>query len=130
MMIQKIKVHSILDCRGLYCPVPIANTREEINKLESGQILQVITDDPASFEDIPRWAKRTGHTLIDMWKDGDNFYFIIRKEKTEDETSQYSEWKPKNLMLKQARIPKIKNMPFSNNIVKNYGGFKKWHPKK
>jgi len=91
MMIQKIKVHSILNCRGLYCPVPVSNTREEIDKLEPGQILQVVTDDPASLEDIPRWAKRIGHTLIDVWKDGDNFYFIIKKEKIDDEISQYFE---------------------------------------
>ncbi len=91
MMVQKIKVLSLLDCRGFFCPVPVANTREEIDKLEPGQILQVVTDDPASFEDIPRWAKRLGHTLLDKWREGDNFYFIIRKEKIEDERSQYFE---------------------------------------
>ncbi|MFX0162094.1 MAG: sulfurtransferase TusA family protein [Candidatus Hodarchaeota archaeon] len=91
MMIQKIKVHSLLDCRGLYCPVPVANAREEIDKLEPGKILQIIVDDIAAEEDIPRWAKRTGHTLLDKWKQGNDLYFIIRKEKTKDEISQYFE---------------------------------------
>ncbi len=79
MMIQEIKVDNLLDCRGLFCPVPVLITREEIEKLEPGQILQIIADDPAAEEDIPRWAKRTGNTILHKWKEGNDLYFIVRK---------------------------------------------------
>ncbi|MEE9594353.1 MAG: sulfurtransferase TusA family protein [Candidatus Hydrothermarchaeales archaeon] len=68
-----------LDCVGLYCPEPVFRTREEIDRLDVGDVLEVIADDPASEEDIPRWAKRTGHELIDMQKEGDQIYFLVRK---------------------------------------------------
>ncbi len=68
-----------LDCIGLYCPEPVFRTREEIDRLGVGDVLEVMADDPASEEDIPRWAKRSGHELLDMQKEGDQIYFLVRK---------------------------------------------------
>ena len=41
-----------LDCIGLFCPIPIARTKEEIEKIEIGQILKVEADDPAAEETL------------------------------------------------------------------------------
>ena len=59
-----------LDCVGLYCPIPIAQTKEEIDKLEVDQVLKVEADDPAAEEDIKRWAKRIGHEIMNLRKKG------------------------------------------------------------
>jgi len=68
-----------VDCIGLFCPVPIFNTTEAINSMKQGDILLVMTDDPASTQDIPRWAKRTGHRLLKIEKQDDHFRFLIQK---------------------------------------------------
>lgn len=68
-----------LDCVGLYCPMPIAMTKEEIEKIEVGQILKVEADDPAVEEDIKRWAKRTGHEIVKSEKHGAILTFFIRR---------------------------------------------------
>jgi len=70
-----------LDCVGLYCPIPIAQTKEEIDKLEVGQVLKVEADDPAAEEDIKRWAKRIGHEIVRFEKEGAIITFYIRKMK-------------------------------------------------
>ena len=70
----------MLDCVGLYCPAPVMNTRTEIDGLEAGTFLEVVADDLAAWEDIPRWAKRAGHNLIKNWKEGDEFHFLIQKK--------------------------------------------------
>ena len=59
-----------LDCVGLYCPIPIAQTKEEIDKLDVGQVLKVEADDPAAEEDIKRWAKRIGHEIMKFEQEG------------------------------------------------------------
>jgi TusA-related sulfurtransferase len=41
-----------LDCVGLYCPMPIAQTKQEIDKLEVGQVLKVEADDQAQGIDL------------------------------------------------------------------------------
>ena len=70
-----------LDCVGLYCPEPVFRTRQEIDKLDVDQILEVIADDPASEQDIPRLVKRLGHQLLEMRKENDQMHFIIKKTK-------------------------------------------------
>ena len=68
-----------LDCTGLYCPVPIFETRKKIDTLQPGQVLKVVADDPASEEDISAWSKTTGNTLLKIEKDDERFIFFIRK---------------------------------------------------
>jgi len=68
-----------LDCIGLYCPEPVYRTRQEMEKLQVGDVLEIIADDPASAEDIPRWAKRAGHELLEMRREGSQIYFLVKK---------------------------------------------------
>ena len=75
----KVKPDRVLDCIGLYCPIPIFNTTQEMEKIESGQVLEMVTDDPAAVQDIPRWAKRSGHQFLKLFKEGENYHFMIRK---------------------------------------------------
>ena len=75
------KTHRELDCLGLYCPEPVFRTRQEIDKLAVGQVLEVIADDPAAEEDIKRLVKRLGHQLLELRKEKDRFHFFIKKVK-------------------------------------------------
>ena len=75
------KTHRELDCLGLYCPEPVFRTRQEIDRLAVGQVLEVIADDPAAEEDIKRLVKRLGHQLLELRKEKDRFYFLIKKVK-------------------------------------------------
>ncbi len=70
-----------LDCLGLYCPMPIAMTKEEIEKIGVGRVLKVVADDPAAEEDIKRWAKRTEHEILKFEKEGAVLTFFIRRTK-------------------------------------------------
>lgn len=70
-----------LDCVGLYCPQPLFQTREQIDSIEVGEILEVLADDPAAEEDLKRFAKRTGHEIIFFEKQGDVLRFLIKKTK-------------------------------------------------
>jgi len=77
----QIKTNRELDCLGLYCPEPVFRTRQEIDKLAVGQVLEVIADDPAAEEDIKRLVKRLGHKLLSIRKEKDGFHFFIKKVK-------------------------------------------------
>lgn len=70
-----------LDCIGFYCPMPIAMTKEEIEKIDVGQVLRVEADDPAAEEDIKRWAKRVGHEILKFEKTGGIMTFFIKRLK-------------------------------------------------
>lgn len=76
---HKIKIH-LVDCVGLYCPVPVMRAKEEIDRLAPGSLMEIVADDPAAAEDIPHWAKRTGNTLLKDWQDGEELHFLIQKK--------------------------------------------------
>ena len=70
-----------LDCIGLYCPVPVLKTREAIDKLAVGEVLEMLADDPAAEEDIKVWAKRTGQKILEIEKMETGLRFLIQKVK-------------------------------------------------
>lgn len=70
-----------LDCIGLYCPQPLFETREAIDKIKIGEILEVVADDPAAEEDLRRLAKRTGQEMVKFEKKGDILRFLIKRVK-------------------------------------------------
>lgn len=78
-MKEDVKVVRTLDCLGLYCPEPLFQTRENIDQIEPGEILEVITDDPAAEEDLKRFAKRSGHEVVLYEKSDGQMRFLIKR---------------------------------------------------
>jgi TusA-related sulfurtransferase len=70
-----------LDCIGLYCPQPLFQTREQIDTIQVGEILEVLSDDPAAEEDLKRFAKRTGNQIIRFENQDGILRFWIKKIK-------------------------------------------------
>lgn len=75
------QANQILDCIGLYCPMPVIRTKQEMDKLAVGENLEVLADDPAAEEDLKAWAKRTGHKILEIEKINEGLRFLIKKTK-------------------------------------------------
>jgi tRNA 2-thiouridine synthesizing protein A len=75
------QVRHTLDCIGLYCPTPVLKTRQEMDKLAIGEILEVLADDPAAEEDLKAWARRAGQKILEIKKANEGLRFLIRKSK-------------------------------------------------
>ena len=77
-----MKADQTLDCVGLYCPLPIVKTAEKIKKLKVGEVLEVVADDKGIRQDMPAWAKVTGHEFLGIEeKDGEIKVYV---KKTHD----------------------------------------------
>jgi len=61
--------------------MPVLKTKQEMDKLAIGEILEVLADDPAAEEDIKAWAKRTGQKILEIKKTDEGMRFLIQKEK-------------------------------------------------
>ena len=75
-----IKFDKELDCTGLMCPMPIVKTKEELDKLSSGQVLLVLADDFGFQKDMPKWCQMTGNEFLGLEKEGDIFKGYIKKK--------------------------------------------------
>jgi tRNA 2-thiouridine synthesizing protein A len=76
---EKITPDRVSDQLGIYCPEPIFRTRQELDEMKPGEILEVVADDPATAEDLPRLVKRTGDELLRFERDAGVNHFFIRK---------------------------------------------------
>ena len=78
---QAVAIYRYLDCLGLFCPIPIVKTREAMKQMAAGQVLEMLSDDPASEADMKSWAQRTENELLEVSKTGVVYRFLIRKVK-------------------------------------------------
>ena len=68
-----------IDCTGLFCPMPIVKTRDAMKHMAVGEVLAMLSDDPASDADMKSWADRSGHELIGVSREGAVYRFLVRK---------------------------------------------------
>ena len=70
---------TVLDAKGLVCPLPVLRARKAMKSLAQGDILEIHATDPASRLDVPHFCDATGNELLDMRKEGEVLIFRIRK---------------------------------------------------
>jgi len=70
-----------LDVLGRVCPYPLVLTKKKLEKMNSGDLLKILCDAPASAEDsIPRYAEKQGYP-IEVVKLEDKGYWEIYIQK-------------------------------------------------
>lgn len=68
-----------LDAVGLLCPLPILKARKRLQALQAGQVLRLISDDPAAIIDVPHFCNEQGHQLVSSKTDAPEHVYLIRK---------------------------------------------------
>ncbi|WP_040215218.1 sulfurtransferase TusA family protein [Clostridium polynesiense] len=81
---ENIKADTILDARGMVCPMPIVKTKKKIKDLHAGEILEVLATDRGSKADIKAWAESTGHQYLGTIEEGDVLKHYLRKSSDEE----------------------------------------------
>jgi TusA-related sulfurtransferase len=51
----------IVDALGKLCPQPIIDLAREVKKSHSGELIHLLSDDPATWADLQAWSRMTGH---------------------------------------------------------------------
>lgn len=74
-----MKLAMDLDASGLLCPLPVLKARKQLLGMQDGQILRLITTDPAAVVDVPHFCTEAGHELLDQSKDGAQTIFLIKR---------------------------------------------------
>lgn len=52
-----------LDVRGAKCPIPIVKAKKEVDQMQPGELLEVVSTDPGSLPDFKGWAQ-TSKTAV------------------------------------------------------------------
>jgi tRNA 2-thiouridine synthesizing protein A len=70
---------TVIDVKGLSCPLPILRAKKAIKAIALGDVLTVIATDPGSVKDFDAFCRQTGNTLVSSNQDGEVFTYEIRK---------------------------------------------------
>jgi cysteine desulfurase len=68
-----------LDCRGRSCPVPVIELAKAMREVEIGDVVEVLSDDPAAALDIPAWCRMREQEYVgEQPRDVGNAYRVRR----------------------------------------------------
>ena len=74
------EVTETLDVTGENCPMPVIKTKQTIDQLAQGEVLEVLATDPGSMSDLGGWADTTaGVELLDQQEGSDVYTHYVRK---------------------------------------------------
>ncbi len=73
---------TVLDLKGLLCPMPVVKIAQAIKKVAIGETLEAFATDPGVLADIPAWARSTGNELVVIEKkDNKEIRFVVKRVK-------------------------------------------------
>jgi len=68
-----------LDVTGTFCPLPILFAAREMRKLQPGDLLEILGDDPGIRADMPVWCQRAGHRLVELVEEEGRIRSLVEK---------------------------------------------------
>jgi len=74
-----ITIDERLDAKGRNCPLPPLKAKQSINKLDPGDVLEVVCTDPGSVRDFEVFSKQSGHELLKSSEDSGTYTYWLRK---------------------------------------------------
>ena len=79
--LSSINPDNSVDARGSACPGPLLEAKKGIGKVKVGEILEVLSSDSGTRNDIPAWAKKVGHEFLGVLEsDGYDKLYVRRKK--------------------------------------------------
>jgi tRNA 2-thiouridine synthesizing protein A len=78
---------TLLDLRGLKCPLPALKARKALSKMTPGRTLVLECTDPLTAVDIPNLVRETGDVLVDSERRARPDLFVYRIRKAESARS-------------------------------------------
>jgi len=70
-----------VDARGTACPGPLLEAKRAITAVPVGGIMEVLSSDAGTNEDIPLWAKKVGHDFLGTVEEAGYWRLFVKRGK-------------------------------------------------
>ncbi len=79
---EDIKIDKSLDIRGQVCPYTFVRSKLAIEKMNLGEVLEIILDHKPAVENVPKSMENEGQKVLSIDKTGEKEWrIIVRKDK-------------------------------------------------
>lgn len=76
-----LTVSKTVDARGTACPGPLLEAKRAIPAVPLGGIMEVLSSDAGTNEDIPLWAKKVGHEFLGTVEEAGYWRLFVKRGK-------------------------------------------------
>jgi len=76
-----LKPARTVDARGTACPGPLLEAKRAIAEVPMNGILEVLSSDAGTAEDIPLWARKVGHEFLGSLEEAGFWRVFVRRGK-------------------------------------------------
>ena len=72
-----MNIKSTLDITKEHCPMTFVKTRLALDKLDQGEVLEVILNKGEPLTNVPKSAKELGFEVLDIMAQNENIYKVF-----------------------------------------------------
>ena len=77
--LRNLKANQIVDARGTACPGPLLAAKKAMADVESGEIMEVLSSDEGTKNDIPKWCEKMEHEFLGIIEEDSYSRLLIKK---------------------------------------------------
>ncbi len=79
--LKQLTVTRSVDARGTACPGPLLEAKRAMASVALRGVLEVLSSDEGTNEDIPLWARKVGHDYLGSIADAGFWRIFVRRLK-------------------------------------------------
>ena len=79
--LKKLQVDKQVDARGTACPGPLLEAKRAMASVPTGGILEVLSSDEGTNQDLPLWSKKVGHEYLGTIEEAGYWRIFVRRGK-------------------------------------------------
>jgi len=79
--LKALKVDKVVDARGVACPGPLLEAKRMVPAVPMHGIMEVVSSDEGTTEDVPLWARKVGHEYLGTVADAGLWHIYLRRGK-------------------------------------------------
>ena len=79
--LKTIQAAKVVDARGTACPGPLLEAKRGMADVPMAGILEVLSSDVGTTEDLPLWAKKVGHEYLGTIEEAGYWRVFVKKGK-------------------------------------------------
>jgi tRNA 2-thiouridine synthesizing protein A len=79
--LKKLAADAVVDARGTACPGPLLEAKRSMAKVPVQGLMEVLSSDASTKNDIPLWAEKVGHSYLGSIEDAGYWRIFVRRGK-------------------------------------------------
>jgi tRNA 2-thiouridine synthesizing protein A len=77
--LKSLDVNKLVDARGTACPGPLLEAKRAMTSVPKGEIMEVLSSDRSTNQDLPLWAEKAGHEYLGTLEEPGYWRIFVRR---------------------------------------------------